>query len=119
MAATFTIEIETGIDYEVTFIWKDGDLNPIDVRGYKGYAQIRKSPTKEVLLDISPFINTTHSKGEFGEISLVVPATSTEAMDSLIRGVYDIKMVIEKTKEVFGLISGFVNIKKTVTRITL
>lgn len=119
MATMFTMEIETGVDYEVTFIWKDADLTPIDVRGYVGYAQIRKSPIKDVLLDISSFITTNHIKGEFGEIRVVIPAVATEAMDSLIGGAYDIKMVITDTKEVFNLISGAVNIKKTVTRIPL
>jgi hypothetical protein len=119
MASSYTLEIGTGVDYEVTFIWQDADLTPIDVRGYVGYAQIRKSPIKDVLLDISSCITTNHVKGEFGEIRIVIPAAATESMDSLIGGAYDIKMVITDTKEVFNLISGAVNIKKTVTRITL
>ena len=113
----YNIDIQTGIDYDVTFTWNDANGMPIDTSTFTAYMQVRESPlSNNVFFDASPFLIANSDESINGAVRLKIPYFATQSLSALNQGVYDIKLK-SNTGDVYLLIDGLVNIKKTITEI--
>lgn len=107
MADTYDIAIEQGATWSRVFTYTEDDgTTPINLTGYTGRAQIRRSPMGRLLADFTVSIN-----GAAGEVTLSLTATQTAELYE--DGVYDIELVNGAT--VIRLVQGKVTVNAGVT----
>jgi hypothetical protein len=114
MAEIYNINVDAGTTYKVQVAWKNQDQTAINLTGFTGRMQIRKSynsPT--VLLDLNTSnggIVITDAAGGLFEIRLTPNQTT-----SLTDGVFDVEMV-SASGEITRIIQGMVKVSPEVTR---
>lgn len=113
----FTISIQEGATYDVTFVWKDSNRNPIDLTGYTAKLQVKDpgaiGESDTVLLEASTSNGRIILGGATGTIRVLIPAVTTSALE-WTRGVYDLFLIgpASTTK----LLAGTVAVEPSITQ---
>jgi hypothetical protein len=110
MALRFTLFIDQGSDYSVTFPVKKPDDSPQDLAGWSARGQVRVVATDPVVLhDFTDELSLVDS-----DLTLTVPASVSSAwMWSF--AAYDVEL-IDPDGEVTRLVEGFLVVRPEVTR---
>jgi len=114
-AAEYNFEIEQGATLVLPFVWQSSDGTPVDLSGYTARMQVRRTVSSpDVLLEATTANNRLQISALAGQVSLVLPASVTEAID-WTRGRYDLELE-SPDGVVTRLLFGEVTVSKEVTR---
>ena len=110
MAIKSNIIIDQGTDYRVTINLEDADATAINLRGFTGQAQLRKSYTSSRKYDFNVEVSANT-----GEVTLSMSANTT-ANIAAGRYVYDCILISSNAAISSRILEGIVTISPRVTR---
>ena len=112
MATISNLTIDQGADFEITVNVDADDGSPLDLNGYAGRAQIRKSYASLTAVDFTVGIIVPTSNGQ---LKLSLPASTSNTMKPG-RYLYDLE-IESATGKVTRVIEGQIEITPSITRI--
>lgn len=112
-AGKYNIEIESGANFSLEFIWNNDKQEPIDLEGYSAFVQVRECIGGKVIVDIS---NDTReiTLDRAGKIFIEIPGEVTQGLD--VKGVWDL-LLISPSGERTRLVEGKAILERGVTEI--
>ena len=114
MADIYNMNIDAGIDYNVTFIYKDSDGNPIDLTNYTARMQFRRTIDNDTIdkemTTVTGHLVITPAEGQ---IKLDILNAETTALSGIY--FYDLE-IVSAADVVTRMIQGKVIISGEVTR---
>lgn len=111
MAQYEILDVDRGVDWDVTITVYDRDGNPVDLTGSAGAMQIRKTPMQPN----PPLMSLAAERFSFnaaGEIRIQVPAADTSV--NWRRGYFDLE--VTKAGKVTREVEGEIRVHWDVTR---
>lgn len=74
-AGIYDIVIEQGADWELVFVWKDGDATPYDLSGWAAQMQVRKDyASKAKVFDLTTENSRIVLNFQPGQVAITIPA---------------------------------------------
>ena len=110
MATKANLIVDQGSDFTTTIDITDEDDNPVNLTGYTGSGQIRKTYTSSTAVSF-----TVSLSGASGSITLSLTATQTGNMTAG-RYVFDVELTAPTTGIISRIIEGIVTVTPQVTR---
>ena len=114
-AGEYNFTIEQGATLDRTFIYKDGDGDPLDLTGFTARMHLRsRASAATTLLELTTTNGRIVITGATGTIRLVAPASVTAALN-FNTAVYDLE-IESAVGTVTRLLQGTIELSKEVTR---
>lgn len=114
MAATYNIEIDQGVPFNLFFTWKDSAGTPIDITGYTASMQVRAKKTSTAkILDLTSPSDIVLGDAA-GTVSVNVTGTNTGLLN-FKEAVYDL-VLTSGVGVPSRVLEGEVTLSKRVTR---
>lgn len=113
MAAKIDLKIEQGATFRFNRLWYDSEENPIDLSTSTAKMQVRESPDKPVLIELSTDNGRILLDAEPGRIDLEIDSTDTELL-TFQRAYYDVEVTTDGV--VTRLFEGVVRVSPQITQ---
>lgn len=111
-AAKLNLSVEQGATYSKRLVWRDKNKRPVPLTGYTAKMQVRSSATSPTVLFELSTENGRISFPAAGTIQLDISANDA---DTLMAGVYDLKLYAPGGREI-RLIEGKFAVSPGVTK---